>query len=104
MERTPDMTLNAFYNLYCKDMNKKLRNTTKLNKANMIESKILPYFGEKKLAEITPLDILNWQNAIQEGHTSNGLRYRDSYLRSISNQLSAMLNHAMRYYNLLPTP
>ena len=51
MEGTPDMTLNAFYGLYCKDMDKKLRNTTKLNKANMIESKILPYLGEKKLAE-----------------------------------------------------
>lgn len=50
----------------------------------MVESKILPYFGEKKLTEITPLDILNWQNAIQEERTSNGLRYRDSYLRSIS--------------------
>lgn len=41
VEGTPDMTLNAFYDLYCKDMDKKLRNTTKINKANMIESKIL---------------------------------------------------------------
>lgn len=104
MEGTPDMTLDAFYDLYCKDMDKKLRNTTKPNKANMIESKILPYFGKKKLTEITPLDILNWQNAIQEERTSNGLRYRDSYLRSISNQLSAMLNHAVRYYNLPSNP
>lgn len=77
MEGTPDMTLNAFYGLYCKDMEKKLRNTTKLNKANIIESKILTYLGEKKLMETTPLDILNWQNAIQDEHTSNGLRYRD---------------------------
>lgn len=99
MEGTPDMILNAFYDLYCKDMDKKLRNTAKLNKANMIESKILPYLGEKKLAEITPLDILSWQNAIQDERTSNGLHYRNSYLRSISNQLSAMLNHAVRYYN-----
>lgn len=75
MEGTPDMTLNAFYGLYCKDMEKKLRNTTKLNKANMIESKILPYLGEKKLTENTPLDILNWQNAIQDERTSNGLHY-----------------------------
>lgn len=97
---TPDMTLNAFYDLYCKDMDKKLRNTTKLNKTNMIESKILPYLGEKKLVEIRPLDILSWQNAIQDERTSNGLHYRDSYLRSISNQLFAMLNHAVCH----PTP
>lgn len=81
-----------------------MRNTTKINKANMIESKILPYLGEKKLTEITLLDILNWQNAIQHERTSNGLHYRDSYLRSISNQLSAMLNHAVRYYNLPSNP
>ena len=104
MEGTPDMTLSAFYALYCRDMEKKLRNTTKVNKANMIETKILPYLGEKKLAEITPLDILNCQNAIQDERTSNGLHYRDSYLRSISNQLSAMLNHAVRYYNLPSNP
>lgn len=104
MEGTPDMTLNAFYDLYCKDMDKKLRNTTKLNKANMIESKILPYLGEKKLTEITPLDILSWQSAIQDERTFNGLHYRDSYLRSIGNQLSAMLNHAVRYYNLPSNP
>ena len=98
------MTLNAFYDLYCKDMDKKLRNTTKLNKANMIDSKILPYFGEKKLTEITPLDTPNWLNAIQKERAANGLRYRDSYLRSISNQLSAMLNHAVRHYNLPSNP
>lgn len=83
---------------------KEVRNTTKINKANMIESKILPYLGERKLAEIAPLDILSWQNAIQGERTSNGLRYRGSYLRSISNQLSAMLNHAVRYYNLPSNP
>lgn len=70
----------------------------------MIESKILPCLGEKKLTEITPLDILNWQNAIQDECTSSGLHYRDSYLRSISNQLFAMFNHAVRYCNLPSNP
>lgn len=95
MEGTPDMTLSAFYELYCRDLEKKPHSTTKLNKANMIETKILPCLSEKKLTETTPLDILNWQNAVQNERTSNGLSYRDSYLRSISNQLSAMLNHAV---------
>lgn len=57
MEGAPNITLNAFYYLYCKDMAKKLRNTTKLNKVNIIESKTPPYLTEKKLTEITPLDI-----------------------------------------------
>lgn len=104
MEDAPDMTFNAFYDLHCKDMDKKLRNTAKLNKANMIESKIRPYLDDKKLTDITPLDILNWQNTIQDERTSNDLPYRDSYLRSISNQLSAMFNHVVRYDNLPSNP
>ena len=104
MEGTPDMTLNAFYELYKKDIAKKVRITTQRGKQQLIETKILPYLGEKKLIDITPLDILSWQNAIQSGTTSNGLAYKDSYLRTIGNQLSAMLNHAVRYYNLPSNP
>lgn len=104
MEGAPDMTLASFYELYCNDKDNRIRNTTKANKSHMIETKMLPYLGDKKLSEIIPLDILNWQNEIQSLRTSNGLRYRDSCLRSISNQLSAMLNHAVRYYNLPSNP
>lgn len=104
MEGTPDMTLNAFFELYQRDLEKKLRITTQRNKQQIIETKVLPYLGEKKLTEITPLDILNWQNAIQSLKTSNGLAYKDSYLRTVSNQLCAMLNHAVRYYNLPSNP
>lgn len=104
MEGTPDMTLNAFYELYKNDIAKKVRITTQRGKQQLIETKILPYLGEKKLTDITPLDILSWQNAIQSGTTSNGLAYKDSYLRTIGNQLSAMLNHAVRFYNLPSNP
>ena len=47
MEGTPDMTLNAFYELYQRDLEKKLRITTQRNKQQIIETKILPYLGEK---------------------------------------------------------
>ena len=104
MEGTPDMTLNAFYELYRRDLEQKLRVTTWRNKEHLIETKILPYLGDKRLTEITPLDILSWQNAVQQLKTSNGLPYKDAYLRTISNQLCAMLNHAVRYYNLRSNP
>lgn len=37
-------------------------------------------------------------------HLQRGLHYRDSYLRSINNQLNAISNHAERYYNLEKNP
>lgn len=65
MESTPDMTPKAFYELYKKDIAKKVHVTIQCGKQQIIETKILPYLGEKKLACITPLDILSRQNAIQ---------------------------------------
>lgn len=63
----------------------------------MIETKILPCLGEMRLSKITPLVILSWQNAVQDERTAIGFEYRESCLRSIGNQLPAMLNHAARY-------
>lgn len=70
----------------------------------MIESKILPFLGHKRVNEITALDILNWENELMAMRTSNGLEYSQTYLHSICNQLSAMLNHAVRYYGLESNP
>lgn len=70
----------------------------------MIESKILPFLGHKRLNEITALDILNWENELMAMRTSNGLECSQTYLHSICNQLSAMLNHAVRYYGLDSNP
>lgn len=78
------MTLNAFCELCKRDIAKKVRITTQRGKQQLIETNILPYLGEKKLTDMTPLDVLSWQNAIQSETTSNGLAYKDSYLRTIA--------------------
>ena len=101
---SPDMRMHDFYELYREDRMPHLKLNTWRTKEQIIETKILPFFGEMKLCDIMPADILSWQNAIQDERTSNGPHYRDSYPRSISNQLSAMLNHAVRYYNLPSNP
>lgn len=36
--------------------------------------------------------------------TNNGLPLFDTYLHSICNQFSAMMNHAVRYYGLQSNP
>lgn len=77
---------------------------TRETKANTIESKILPFLGNKRLNEITALDILNWENVLMAMRTSNRLEYSQTYLHSICNPLSAILNHAVRYYGLDSNP
>lgn len=47
-----DMSFEAFYELYKKDIQPKLKENTLLTKENIITKKILPYFGKRKLSEI----------------------------------------------------
>lgn len=104
MEGAPTMLFSEFYEVYAEDTKMRLRRTTRETKANMIEGKILPFLGHKRVNEITALDILNWENELMAMRTSNGLEYSQTYLHSICNQLSAMLNHAVRYYGLESNP
>lgn len=104
MEGAPTMLFSEFYEVYAEDTKMRLRRTTRETKANMIENKILPFLGHKRVNKITALDILNWENELMAMRTSNGLEYSQTYLHSICNQLSAMLNHAVRYYGLESNP
>lgn len=104
MEGAPTMLFSEFYQVYAEDVKPRLRQTTWESKAHMIETKILPFFGNKRVNEMSSLDILNWENELITMRTSNGLEYSPTYLHSICNQLSAMLNHAVRYYGLTVNP
>ena len=64
----------------------------------MMNKHIVPYFGTRKMNEITPAEIIQWQNTIQEKG------YSKTYERMIQNQLNALFNHAQRIYNLKENP
>lgn len=99
-----DMTLNAFYELYESDIKPRLKLNTWLSKEHIIQTKILPYLGDLKISEITTSDVLHWENEIQSHRDKSGAGYQQTYLRTISNQLSCMFNHAIRYYGLKSNP
>lgn len=104
MEGAPTMLFSEFYHVYAEDVKPRLRQTTWESKTHMIETKILPFLGNKRVNEISSLDILNWENKLIAMRTTNRLEYSPTYLHSICNQLSAMLNHAVRYYGLVVNP
>lgn len=99
-----DMTLESFYELYEQDVKPKLKENTWLTKQSIIESKILPYLGKRKLSDISAKDIVDWQNTVRKLPGTNGNTVSESYMRTIHNQLSAMFNHAIRYYGLQINP
>ena len=73
-------------------------------KESIIEKKILPYFQKRKLCDITAKDVIEWQNEIRELTDKNGKKYSQTYLKTVHNQLSALFNHAVRYYGLKSNP
>lgn len=97
---SPDMTLEQLYQLYMEDCSSRLRETTMDGKRWLIESKILPTFGKIPVRDITPAMIRKWQN----GLLANPGEYSQTYLRTINNQLSAMMNYAIRFYGLPNNP
>ena len=59
-----DMTFEGFYEIYVEDMQNRIRDKTWGTKTNIARTKILPYFGKRKIGEIEPRDIIAWQNEL----------------------------------------
>lgn len=95
-----DMTFNSFVDLYREDLGARIREHTWETKNSIIEKKLIPYFGKKKMCDIQPKDIISWQNEMMNFRDENGKPYSPVYLKTLHNQLSAILNHAVKYYGL----
>jgi integrase len=94
-----DMTFQSFWELYRDDQKERLRENTMRTKDYIVELKILPYFGAKKMVDITPADIRRWQNSLMKGD-----KFSPTYLKTINNQLNAIFNYAVKYYSLPRNP
>lgn len=99
-----DMTFADFADEYEKDMKNRLKYNTWCTKRHVIRTKLIPYFGNRKMCEITPKDIINWQNEMMTLKDKNGKAYSPTYLKTLQAQLSAIFNHAVRYYDLAKNP
>ncbi len=99
-----DMNFREFIKVYQLDRQPRLRESTWLMKENIINTKIAPYFGAKKLCEITASDVIQWQNELLKYRNDDGKPYSKVYLKTVHNQLSAIFNHAVRFYKLKENP
>lgn len=99
-----DMTFEAFVEIYTTDLKARLKESTWQTKEHIIRTKILPYFGKRKINEITTKDVIAWQNELLAYRDEKRKPYSQTYLKSLHNQLSAIFNHAVRYYDLHSNP
>ena len=99
-----DMNFDAFTELYIRDMKSRLKENTWMTKEHIIRTKILPYFGKLKISEISTKEIIAWQNEMLAYRDDKRKPYSQTYLKTLHNQLSAIFNHAVRYYELRSNP
>ncbi len=99
-----DMKFETFVEIYVDDLKQRLRENTFITKENIIYKKILPFFKDKKMNAITAKDVIKWQNEIMAYRNEKGKPYSPTYLKTIHNQLSAIFNHAIKYYDLKSNP
>ncbi len=98
LQKSPQMTFSSLTELYLSDMKNRLKHSTMENKRLLARTKLLPYLGDMPIGEIKPTTIRHWQNElIKKG-------YAATYLKTINNQLSAILNYAVNYYGLRENP
>lgn len=102
---TMEMTFAEFYDLYTEDMKPRLRKNTWSTKDYIVQEKILPYFGRKRMCDIRTSDIIKWQNTLMVMQDDGGrYLYSRKYLKTIQAQFSCIMNHAVRLYNLKSNP
>jgi integrase len=99
-----DMKFASFFEIYETDKKKRVKENTWESKSHVIRTKILPYFGKRKIAEIEPKDVIAWQNELLSYQGEHGEVYSPTYLKTIHAQLSAIFNHAVRFYHLPYNP
>lgn len=92
------MTFSDFWKVYKADMQGRVRESTMIQKEYIVKEKLLPYFGDIPLNEITAPKIRAWQNEMM----SKG--YKETYLKTINNHLSCIMNYAVRFYDLQSNP
>lgn len=92
--RSTSMTFEQFVKVYAEDVRPRLRETTWRSKEYMINEKLIPFFGKMRVVDITSREVMDWQNTLLKAKDKNGKKYSETYIRTVENQLSAILNHA----------
>ena len=58
------MTFGSFFEVYEADKKQRVKESTWESKSHVIRTKILPYFENRKIAEIEAKDVIAWQNEL----------------------------------------
>lgn len=84
--------------LYLEDCKVRLKASTYEGKVFLFNKNLLPYFGKMHIENINPQTVRRWQTELMKKGC------KDTYLKQIHNQLSAVFNYAVKYCGLHSNP
>ena len=99
-----DILFSSLVANYLEDMEHRLKPTTMENKRFIIDTKLLPYFGKQKICDIDTIKVRKWQNELISYRDDDEKPFSQTYLKTVNNQLSAIMNYAVSHYRLPVNP
>ena len=104
MSKTSDIPFSSLVDNYLEDLETRLKATSMETKRSILNGKVLPFFMNFRACDIEELDIRRWHTELLSYKDEDGNPYKDTYLKTIHNQLSAVMNYAVIYYHLDRNP
>lgn len=86
------MTFAALLEEYIRYKKPRIKETSFYDIEKKLTLRILPFFAEMQMKDITPLTILEWQNTLSE--------YSFSYRKGLMTHLVSIYNYAERYHDI----
>ena len=100
-----DMSFSSFCTLYLDSVKPRLKPSTFSMKENIIKKHLIPFFENVSVNDLTPRMVMDWQTRMLSSiDYKSGKTYKKSFLKTVHNQLNAILNFAMKYYQLPSNP
>ena len=97
-----------FYKLYEEDLKPKLKlNTWRTKRCYSSGEPICRYFRGQEdewNQVLRGYGLRKWQNEMIKKRQADGKPYKPTYLKTMQSELSAIFNHAVRFYNLRENP
>lgn len=91
-KRLPDeMTFESLYSLFIEYKRDRIKGSTLYDMDSKIQNKILPFFREYKISDITPATVLEWENSLKQ--------YSYCYKKNLFSFLNAIFKFGAKYYN-----
>lgn len=99
------MTMADFSAIYLEEMEPRLKQSSLIAKKSILTRWILPYFGRRRVNEITGSEIIRWQNMLlSHCDERTGRPFSKNYLRNLNAQLTVLFRYAAKYYGLHDNP